>query len=230
MSHSVTRPLLCALVVLAACAARAPAQVGVGSIRLASVHGQVRYAPGGAPADNVIVRLEAFRGGLVGETQTDRLGKFQFTNLSPDLYIVRVHMPGYIDAEQQVDLKTSVSEYVQLQLALDRTASSGPGPRPPAVLNAGEIPVGGRGKLGRTASYTRFDAHADYALPMGEQRRLKFIADFFNVFNSRKVRLPDQFAQLDFIPGVGNPPNPDFLKPRSSYNPFNMRLGIRFEF
>jgi hypothetical protein len=100
----------------------------------------------------------------------------------------------------------------------------------PIYLNAGEIPVGGRGKLGRTASYTRFDAHADYALPMGEQRRLKFIADFFNVFNSRKVRLPDQFAQLDFIPGVGNPPNPDFLKPRFYYNPFNLRLGIRFEF
>ena len=141
MSHRATRPLLCALVVLAACAARAPAQVGVGSIRLASVHGQVRYAPGGAPADNVIVRLEAFRGGLVGETQTDRLGKFQFTNLSPDLYIVRVHMPGYIDAEQQVDLKTSVSEYVQLQLAVDRTVSLEPGPRPPAVLNAGVPPA-----------------------------------------------------------------------------------------
>jgi hypothetical protein len=100
----------------------------------------------------------------------------------------------------------------------------------PIYLNAGEIPVGGRGKLGRTAFYTRFDLHADYALPFTEKNRLKIIADFFNVFNSTKVRLPDQFAQLDFIAGVGNPRNPDFLKPRFFYNPFNMRLGLRYEF
>ena len=100
----------------------------------------------------------------------------------------------------------------------------------PIYLNAGEIPRGGRGKLGRTDFFTRFDVHADYALPFTEKNRLKFIADFFNVFNSRKVRVPEQFAELDFIAGVGNPPNPDFLKPRVFNNPFSMRLGLRYEF
>ncbi|HEX8071548.1 MAG TPA: carboxypeptidase regulatory-like domain-containing protein [Pyrinomonadaceae bacterium] len=101
----------------------------------------------------------------------------------------------------------------------------------PVYLNTGEIPVGGRGSLGRTDFATRFDVHADYALPFGESRRLKFIADFFNIFNSRRVRLPNQNASLDFDAATStNPPNPDFLKPNSYYNPFNLRLGLRYEF
>ena len=140
MSYRVTRPLFCILVVLVAHAAPVAAQMGR-SVRLGSVHGQVRYAAGGAPADNVMVRVEAFRGGVVGEMQTDRLGKFQFTNLIPDLYIIKVHMPGYFDAEQQVDLKTSVSAYVPLQLVADRATRAAPRLPPPGVLNAGVPPA-----------------------------------------------------------------------------------------
>jgi len=58
--------------------------------------------------------------------------------------------------------------------------------------------------------------------------KLNFVGDFFNVFNSTKVRLPDQNFQLT----VGSP-NVDFLKPSSGgfgsrgyYLPFNMRFGI----
>lgn len=99
----------------------------------------------------------------------------------------------------------------------------------PVYLNAGEVPVGGRGSLGRTPSYARLDLHSDYAWALTEKTKLKFVADFFNVFNSQKVRRVDDFKALDFV-GSGNPPNPDFLKPRAFYLPFNMRLGIRFEF
>jgi len=102
----------------------------------------------------------------------------------------------------------------------------------PVYLNTGEIPVGGRGSQGRTPNYVRFDVHADYSLNTTEKTRLKFIADFFNVFNSQKLRRPDEFNALDFVGNV-NPPNPDFLKPRTYngfYNPFNLRLGLRFEF
>lgn len=95
----------------------------------------------------------------------------------------------------------------------------------PVYANAGEIPVGGRGSLGRTATYTRFDFHVDYPWKMSERRSLKFIADFFNVFNSTKIRLPDQNFQTTV--GVLNV---DFGKPVSFYTPFNMRLGLRFEF
>jgi hypothetical protein len=95
----------------------------------------------------------------------------------------------------------------------------------PVYLNAGEIPVGGRGKLGRTPTYTRFDLHADYPINFNERYKLKVVADLFNLFNSRRVRFPTQFAQLDF-----GSPNVDFLKPASFYNPFNLRLGLRFQF
>jgi hypothetical protein len=95
----------------------------------------------------------------------------------------------------------------------------------PVYLNAGEIPVGGRGKLGRTAWNNRLDLHADYPWNFTERMRLKFVADFFNVTNTRKIRQPQEFRELSL--GVNNV---DFLKPRSFYAPFNMRLGLRFEF
>ena len=114
----------------------------------------------------------------------------------------------------------------------------------PVYLNTGEIPLGGRGVLGRTPSYTRFDVHTDYTWRITEKKKMKFIADFFNLFNSQKIQRFDENAALDFIASTGqNPPNPDFfcagsttavcLKPRavSGYHlPFNMRLGLRFEF
>ncbi len=102
----------------------------------------------------------------------------------------------------------------------------------PVYLNTGEIPVGGRGSQGRTPTYARFDLHTDYSWAVTEKTKLKFIADFFNIFNSQKVRRPDENNALDFVAGQ-NPPNPDFLKPRplsGYYLPFNLRLGIRFEF
>ncbi|HEY6247207.1 MAG TPA: carboxypeptidase regulatory-like domain-containing protein [Pyrinomonadaceae bacterium] len=107
----------------------------------------------------------------------------------------------------------------------------------PVYLNTGEIPLGGRGSQGRTPDYTRFDVHADYSWAVTEKTRVKFVADFFNIFNSQRVARVDENNALDFV-GASNPPNPDFLKPRpvigttaSGYHtPFNLRLGVRFEF
>ena len=95
----------------------------------------------------------------------------------------------------------------------------------PAYLNSGEIPIGGRGVLGRTAPYFRFDMHVNYPWRLTERVKLNFVGDFFNVFNSTKVRLPNQNNQLN-----GGIPNIDFLKPQLFYLPFNMRLGLRLEF
>jgi hypothetical protein len=101
----------------------------------------------------------------------------------------------------------------------------------PVYLNAGEAPVGGRGKLGRTPFFAQLDLHADYPWVISERARISLIADFFNVTNNRRVKLPDMFRQLDL--GANNP---DFLQPSiltltSGYHlPFNMRLGVRFEF
>ena len=101
----------------------------------------------------------------------------------------------------------------------------------PVYLNAGEIPVGGRGKLGRTPFFTQLDLHADYPWVINERAKISFIADFFNVTNNRRLRLPDQFRQLDLQEN-----NPDFLQPSiinltSGFHlPFSVRLGARFEF
>ena len=109
----------------------------------------------------------------------------------------------------------------------------------PVYLNTGEIPIGGRGSQGRTPSFTRFDVHTDYSWALTEKMRLKFVADFFNIFNSQPVFRPDENTALDFDASTGiNPPNVDFLKPRPTLGiisqgyrpPFNMRLGLRFEF
>ncbi|HEY8562493.1 MAG TPA: carboxypeptidase regulatory-like domain-containing protein [Pyrinomonadaceae bacterium] len=95
----------------------------------------------------------------------------------------------------------------------------------PVYANAGEIPLGGRGKLGRTAWNNRLDLHVDYPWNFTEKVRLKFIADFFNVTNTRRIRRPQEFRELSL--GV---PNVDFLQPRFFYPPFSMRLGARLEF
>jgi len=80
------------------------------------VHGQVRLAQGGRPAEFILVRLESFGGGIVGEATTDRSGRFNFTGLSPDIYIISVRTPGYREVQQQVDLRTQITDYVQMQL------------------------------------------------------------------------------------------------------------------
>lgn len=81
------------------------------------IHGQVRFAEGGAPAANVVVRLESYDGGgSISEAFTDRLGKFKFTNLPAAQYSVRVRQMGYREAQQAVDMTMTTSGLVMLQL------------------------------------------------------------------------------------------------------------------
>jgi hypothetical protein len=94
----------------------------------------------------------------------------------------------------------------------------------PAYLNAGEVPIGGRGSLGRTPFFSQLDLHADYPWTLSERTKLSFIADFFNVFNSRTVRTRSQVFDTAGVL------NFDFDKPNAYHSPFNMRLGMRFEF
>ena len=95
----------------------------------------------------------------------------------------------------------------------------------PAYLNAGEVPIGGRGSLGRSPFFAQFDFHADYPWQVTERMKLSFIGDFFNVFNRRPIRLIDQ--NFEVSAGVLNP---DFAKVNSFRAPFYMRLGLRLDF
>ena len=95
----------------------------------------------------------------------------------------------------------------------------------PAYLNQGEIPLGGRGKLGRTSPYYRLDLHVDYPWAITENTRLSFVADFFNVTNNRSIQRVNEFRE-----SLAGQLNPDFFAPRWFHAPFNMRLGLRLEF
>lgn len=83
------------------------------------ISGQVRYAQGGAPALDVVVRLDQLSGGYVTEARTDRLGKFRFTGLSPIQYHIIVRHFGYREILQEVNLLMTSSDYLQLQLVAD---------------------------------------------------------------------------------------------------------------
>jgi Flp pilus assembly protein TadD len=95
------------------------------NFRVVEINGQVRLAEGGAPAQRVLVRLESYEGGgSINEAFTDGLGKFRFTGLSPAQYSVRVHQSGYRDAQQTVDMTTTSSGLVMLQLLREPRATT----------------------------------------------------------------------------------------------------------
>src|SRR5215510_7182693 len=98
------RLLLASIVTLTLCHVVSLAQIQNGpNGPTVEIHGQVRFTDGGAPADNVLVRLESYDGGgSVSEAFTDRLGKFRFTGLQPAQYSIRVRQEGFRDAQQTV--------------------------------------------------------------------------------------------------------------------------------
>lgn len=137
MSRTRARLLLSSIVTLSLCYFVGLAQVQTGpSPALVEIHGQVRFVEGGRPAANVIVRLESYDGGgSISEVFTDRLGKFRFTALQPAMYSVRVRQSGYRDAQQTVDMTTTSSGLVMLQLVRD-ASGSGSGPTMVGTVDA----------------------------------------------------------------------------------------------
>jgi len=104
----------------------------------------------------------------------------------------------------------------------------------PAYLNQGEVPIGGRGAAGRTPSSAQLDLKGEYALRLGESKRLKLALDAFNVTNSQFITAKVQFTQQSALgyPVVGGEPtlNADYGRPTSFQGPFYARATIRFEF
>ncbi len=95
----------------------------------------------------------------------------------------------------------------------------------PVYLNSGEVPLGGRGVLGRTPTDLRIDLHADYPMKISERVKLGFVADVFNITNSQTLRTINQLSESAF-----QQPNPDFKQPTSWYNPISIRLGMKLTF
>ena len=113
------------------------------SIQL-QVHGQIRYAQSGRPAELVLVRLDSWDGASAGETTSDRSGRFTFMGLWKALFIVSVRVPGFTEIKQQVDLRTQASDYVQLQLVPEEKPAPMSQPKHRAVIDANIPPAARR--------------------------------------------------------------------------------------
>jgi len=102
-----------------------------------------------------------------------------------------------------------------------------------AYQNQGEVPLFGRGDLGRSEFTGTVDAHVEYPWKLGDRFTLKLGFDAFNIANARRTTLVNQNADQGF--GV---PNPDFQKPfgvlgLAGYffqQPFSSRFSVRLVF
>lgn len=102
-----------------------------------------------------------------------------------------------------------------------------------AYQNAGEVPINGRGDLGRAPTVTTADAHVEYPWKINERVSLKFGFDLFNIGNIKKSTLFNQNDDQGF--GI---PNADFRKPFATIGlnnyfftpPFSSRASVRFVF
>jgi Carboxypeptidase regulatory-like domain/TonB-dependent Receptor Plug Domain len=104
----------------------------------------------------------------------------------------------------------------------------------PVYLNAGEVPIGGRGVEGRTPTTGTVDFHSEYPIKITEWGRLHIGADLFNIGFAKRALFINQNIDLGF-----GTPNADFLKPNNQttvlnndafQSPFVARLFVKFEF
>jgi hypothetical protein len=102
-----------------------------------------------------------------------------------------------------------------------------------AYQNAGEVPLFGRGDLGRAPTTAGVDAHLEYPWKFNDRISLKFGFDAFNIANRKSKTLIDQNADQGF--GVNNQ---DFKLPFATngmnnyffQQPFSSRLSLRLVF
>jgi hypothetical protein len=107
----------------------------------------------------------------------------------------------------------------------------------PVYQNSGEVPIGGRGVLGRNPVGGQLDLQADYPWKINERSTIRFSAALFNISNSKPVQFVDQNRDLS---GGAAFSNPDFLRPGNSNStiglltgfqePFRARFSLKWEF
>jgi hypothetical protein len=102
-----------------------------------------------------------------------------------------------------------------------------------AYQNPGEVPIFGRGDLGRAPVTGTVDAHVEYPWKLSEKMSLKLGFDAFNIANTKRQTLVNQNVDQGF--GI---PNGDFQKPAASLGqhnyyfvpPFSSRASLRLVF
>jgi tetratricopeptide (TPR) repeat protein len=89
---------------------------------------QVRYRNGAMAPAGVMVSLEGEGSGLIGSTQTDSQGKASFHPADAGYYVVSVRFAGYRSVTERVDLTTSPTAYLNVEL-IPEAAAPPSGPR-----------------------------------------------------------------------------------------------------
>ncbi len=157
--------------------------------------------------DPGISSLFDFTPGVLGE-----IG-FQLTPgpLNADrLHIVNVY-PTYI-FDKTFLRGLIVTPGVKIQSGLPLTTLIAQQP----YVNTGEVPVNGRGDLGRGPVSGTVDVHLDYPWQISESKSLHFAVDLMNIADTRRNLLIDQFADVTF--GIKSA---DYMKPGYYPYPFN---------
>ena len=95
----------------------------------------------------------------------------------------------------------------------------------PIYLNAGEVPVGGRGTIGTTPVNLYADGSISDSFNVMEKYNVKLGFDGFNLFDSQPIITKNQ--NLDTSPGVANA---DYNKPASYVTAFHARFNIVLSF
>src|SRR5262249_3708221 len=114
--------------------AQIPSRAAKPSSISGQITGQVRLADSsGKAAEQVLVTLEAFGGGIVDQARTDSTGKFRFTGLGSELFRVVIRHPGFVEVQREVDLRTINRDYLQLQITPERHEKLPSGPA--AIIN-----------------------------------------------------------------------------------------------
>jgi hypothetical protein len=96
-----------------------------------------------------------------------------------------------------------------------------------AYGNPGEVPLFGRGDLGRSPVTGTIDGHLEYPIRLGEGKNLKLQFDAFNIANTKRTIQTTQQVDLAF-----QQLNTDFTNkvPLSFVPPFSARVAVMFTF
>ena len=186
------RTLVCAALVTLALAAGAHAQPSgtrVGAQPTGQISGQVRYADTKQPAFNVLVSCDALQGGLVGQVQTDRSGRFTFSGLAPAQFNIRVHAPGYLEEQQTVELQTTSFANLQIQLRPDPSFVAG------APASGAEVDV-------KVPPAAQKEFEQGRALVLGDARDEKKLGEGLSHLE-KAVQLYPKYLEAQLLLGTG---------------------------
>jgi hypothetical protein len=107
-----------------------------------------------------------------------------------------------------------------------------------AYGNNGEVPINGRGDLGRSPVTGTVDVHLDYPWRISETKSLHFSIDMLNIANTKRNLLVNQFKDLEFgvlngdfgKPGAGEPNGTQQYLVAGFVAPFSARFHVSFNF